>query len=118
MAEPLPPQLSQGDPEALYGRPNGPGNGPLILNQANAATGDTITRNAAGYWVNAPAGAAVPGGAITTPAVVTATAIQDATKVWSTWYVPMVASPKLTVEFGPTEGEVAKVKLEYETAAS
>jgi hypothetical protein len=53
MAEPYPPQILQGDPEALYGKPNAPGNGPLILNQKEAKAGDTVIRGASGYWENA-----------------------------------------------------------------
>lgn len=55
MTEPYPPQILRGDPEALYGRPNGPGNGPLVLNQnSEARAGDSVLRTAAGYWENGP----------------------------------------------------------------
>lgn len=52
------------------------------------------------------------------PSVTTAKAIQDVTGKWSTWYVPVAAEKTLTVEFGPTEAEVNKVKLAYEAAAA
>lgn len=55
MTEPYPPQILRGDPEALYGKPNAPGNGPLVLNQNSAAlAGDGVLRNAEGYWENGP----------------------------------------------------------------
>lgn len=55
MTEPYPPQILRGDPEALYGKPNAPGNGPLILSQNNSPLpGDSVLRNAAGYWENGP----------------------------------------------------------------
>lgn len=118
MAEHYPPETLAPDPVALYGRSDEPGNGPVVVKQTSPATNDTIVRNENGYWVNVPAGSAVPGGTVSEPKPKTTEAVQDATKVWSTWYVPMAASTKLTVEFGPTEAEVGKVKLEYETAAS
>lgn len=51
---PYPPQTLQADPLALYGRPDEPGAGPLTVLQSGPAAGDTIIRNAAGYWVNQP----------------------------------------------------------------
>jgi|HubBroStandDraft_5_1064220.scaffolds.fasta_scaffold01162_12 hypothetical protein len=55
MTEPYPPQILRGDPEALYGKPNAPGNGPLVLNQNSSPNaGDSVLRNAAGYWENGP----------------------------------------------------------------
>jgi hypothetical protein len=55
MTEPYPPQILRGDPEALYGKPNAPGNGPLILNQnSSARVGDSVLRNSEGYWENGP----------------------------------------------------------------
>jgi hypothetical protein len=117
----FPPQLLQGDPIALYGRPDEPGNGPLVLSQKSPAAGDVLVRGTDGYWHNVP-GVSYSGSAYepatSKPTITTAEPIKDATGVWSTWYVPMAASTKLTIEFGPTEAEVNKVKLEAETAAS
>lgn len=51
-----PPELLQADPVALYGRTDEPGAGPIqAVQKAPIAAGDTLTRNAAGEWVNVPA---------------------------------------------------------------
>lgn len=114
---PYPPQTLQGDPIALYGRPDEPGAGPLVIVQtASGAAGDIPVRGTDGQWHAQPGLPVTP--AKSEPAVTTAKAIQDATKLWSTWYVPIAASTKLVIEFGPTEAEVNDVKLEWEAPAS
>ncbi len=108
-----PPEILRPDPIALGEGPAGTGNGPVVIVQNSPATGDIITRNSEGYWVNGSLATVLgsPGvtAAVSKPTVVSGEPIQDVTGVWSTWYVVTATAGKINVSIGSSKA-IAEAK--------